>query len=73
MNREQIDQAARKYSDEVRMLKYRNTRSFVLAIRKSFETLSEKELLRLRRHLITIPHCADYEQYLTAFKNILKK
>lgn len=60
-------------SDEVRMLKYGNTRPFVLATRKAFEVYDKKQLNKLKKYLITIPHCADYEQYLFAFNNILCK
>lgn len=60
--------------DRLRMLprKVWNTRSFTLAVRKAFEIYTPKQLEKLLANAIKIPHCADYEQYLTVFKNIIK-
>lgn len=52
--------------------KVRDTRSFTLAIRKAFEIYTPKQLDKLLSNAIKIPHCADYEQYLVVFKNIIK-
>jgi len=49
-----------------------NTRPFTLAVRKAFELYTPKQLEKLLANAIKIPHCADYEQYLTVFKNIIK-
>ena len=60
-------------SEEVSRLKFRNTRPFVLAIRKAFEIYTKKQLNKLRKNSIMIPMCANYSQYLTVFENIIKQ
>lgn len=59
-------------SEEVKRLKFRNTRPFVLSIRKAFEIYTKKQLNKLRKNSIMIPMCANYSQYLTVFENIIK-
>lgn len=58
---------------EVKSLRYGTTRPFCLAVRKAFETYSPREMAKIKDRLITIPQCANYEQYLTAFANIVKR
>lgn len=60
-------------SDEVKALRFGNTRPFVLAIRKAFEKYTYKEINKLKKKLIVVPMCANYEQYLIAFDNLLKR
>ena len=59
-------------SEEIKRLKFRNTRPFVLAIRKAFEVYTKRQLNKLRKNSIIIPMCANYTQYLTVFENIIK-
>lgn len=67
------DVAAFLCSPEVKALKYGRTRAFCLAVRKAFDIYNKRELQKIQGRLITIPHCADYEQYLAAFANIVKR
>lgn len=60
-------------SDEVKQLRFHKTRAFVLAICRCFERYSAKQIAKLKRKLIIVPMCANYEQYLIAFDNILRK
>lgn len=60
-------------SKECKMLKFRKTRPFVLAVKKAFEKYTPKELTKLRKKLLAIPMCANFEQYLIAFSNIIKR
>ena len=59
-------------SEEIKMLKFRNTRPFVLAVKKSFEIYTKRQLNKLRKNSVKIPMCANYSQYLTVFENIIK-
>ena len=59
--------------DEVKALRFGNTRPFVLAIRKAFEKYTLKELNKLKKKLIVVSMCANYEQYLIAFDNLIKR
>ena len=59
-------------SEEIKRMKFRNTRPFVLAIRKAFEVYTKRQLNKLRKYSIIIPMCANYTQYLTVFENIIK-
>lgn len=60
-------------SDEVKQLRFHKTRAFVLAICRCFEKYTPKQIAKLKRKLIIVPMCANYEQYLIAFDNILRK
>lgn len=60
-------------SDEVKQLRYHKTRAFTLAICRCFEKYTPKQIAKLKRKLIIVPMCANYEQYLIAFDNILRK
>ena len=60
-------------SDEVKHLRFHKTRPFTLAICKCFERYTPKQIAKLKRKLIIVPMCANYEQYLIAFDNILRK
>ena len=60
-------------SEEAKMLSFHRTRPFVLAVRKAHETYTPKELTKLKKKLVCVPHCADFEQYMTVFNNLLKK
>lgn len=60
-------------SEEVKVLKFHKTRPFVLAVRKAFEKYTLKQLIKLKRKIIVVPMCANYEQYLTAFDNIIRR
>ena len=59
-------------SQPVSTLRYKRTRPFVLAVRIAHERYTDKQLNKLLKKIITIPMCASYEQYLTAFENIIK-
>ena len=67
------DIAAFLCSSEVMALKHGRTRPFCLAVRKAFDIYNNRELSKIQRRLITIPQCANYEQYLTAFANIVNR
>ena len=60
-------------SEEIKMLKFSKSRQFVLAVRKAFELYNDRQLNKIRKKAIFIQHSADYEQYLTAFSNLIKK
>lgn len=60
-------------SEEVRRLKYHNTRAFVIAVRHAFERYTPRQLSKLKKSLIFIEHKANYEQYLVAFENLIGK
>jgi len=61
-------------SEDIRKLPNRicHSRPFVVAIRHAFEIYDKKQISKLVANALKIPHCADYEQYLTVFKNIIK-
>lgn len=59
--------------DDVKSIKYTRMRPFVLALKKAFEIYSNKDLVKIKNRLVTIPQCARFEQYLTAFENIAKR
>lgn len=59
--------------EEIKRLKFSNTRSFVLAVRHAFDRYTPRQLDKLARKSLIIPMCANYEQYLTVFENIIKK
>ena len=59
--------------ERVKELKFRKTRPFVLAVRKAFETYEPKQIAKLKKKILLVEMSANYEQYLTAFKNILRK
>lgn len=70
---EQCDKIAYFLSSEnIRNLNFSKTRSFVLAIRKGFDEYSEKQMEKIKKNCLKIPQCANYNQYLVVFKNILK-
>ena len=60
-------------SDEISVLRFSKTRPFVLAVRKAFRLYSKRQISKIHRNALKIPHCADYMQYLTVFENIIKK
>ena len=60
-------------SSEVKMLSFRNTRAFNLAIRIAFDEYSKRQMDKLQRNILKVPHSANYKQYLTVFSNIIKK
>ena len=60
-------------SSEVKMLSFRNTRAFNLAIRIAFDEYSKRQMDKLKRKILLVPECANYKQYLTVFSNIIKK
>lgn len=60
-------------SEEVKQLRYNKTRAFVLSVCIAFEKYTPKQIAKLKRKLIIVPMCANYEQYLIAFDNILRK
>ena len=60
-------------SEEVKALRFRKTRPFVLAVRKAFERYTLRQLDKLKKRIIIVPMCANYEQYLTAFDNLIKR
>ena len=66
------DAAARFLTrQDVRRLRYSRTRAFALAVRKAFERYDGKEIEKIRGRLITVPMCANWEQYANAFSNIV--
>lgn len=60
-------------SDEVKQLRFHKTRPFTLAICKCFERYTPKQLAKLKKKLIIVPMCANYEQYLTVFDNLIRR
>lgn len=58
-------------SKPVSVLRYKRTRPFVLAVRIAHERYTERQLNKLLKKIVTVPMCANYEQYLTAFDNII--
>lgn len=60
-------------SSEVKMLSFRNTRAFNLAIRIAFDEYSKRQMDKLQRNILKVPLSANYKQYLTVFSNIIKK
>ena len=60
-------------SSEVKMLSFRNTRAFNLAIRIAFDEYSKRQMDKLQRNVLKVPLSANYKQYLTVFSNIIKK
>ena len=59
-------------SEPICSLKFSKTRAFVLAVRKAFDKYSDRKLAKLRKKIIYLEMSANYEQYLTAFENLLK-
>ena len=60
-------------SSEVKMLSFRNTRAFNLALRIAFDEYSKRQMDKLQRNILKVPLSANYKQYLTVFSNIIKK
>ena len=60
-------------SSGVKMLSFRNTRAFNLAIRIAFDEYSKRQMDKLQRNILKVPLSANYKQYLTVFSNIIKK
>ena len=58
--------------ESIKWLRYSRTRPFVLAVRKAFETYNGKQINKLKSKMLSVPMCANFEQYLTCFENILK-
>ena len=59
-------------SANVEVLRYKRTRPFVLAVRIAHERYTDRQLSKLLRKIAIVPMCANYEQYLTAFDNIIR-
>ena len=59
-------------SPEFRRLPFWKSKPFVRAIRYFFDEADKKQLEKLRRKALLIPHCASHIQYHTVFENILK-
>ena len=60
-------------SSEVLSLRYRGKKAFAIAVRKMFETCTPRQILKLRKKIVIVPECANVDQYVTAFTNIIKK
>ena len=60
-------------SSEVKMLSFRNTRAFNLAIRIAFDEYSKRQMDKLKRNILKVCQCANYKQYLTVFQNLIEK
>lgn len=70
---EYCDELADYYlSPEFRRLPFWKSKPFVRAIRYFFDEADKKQLEKLRRKSLLIPHCASHIQYQTVFENILK-
>ena len=54
-------------SSEVKMLSFRNTRAFNLALRIAFDEYSKRQMDKLQRNILKVPLSANYKQYLTVF------
>lgn len=59
-------------SHEFRKLPFSKSKPFARAIRIFYENSTERERKKLLLKALAIPQCANYNQYLTAFKNLIR-
>lgn len=60
-------------NENVQNIRFARTRAFVLAVRKAFEKYNDRQMRKLLDKVIYLKRAADYEQYMTAFDNLITK